>query len=377
MISSIDSIMYNLSILNERNEKVNYGLSTGESLQNGSDDSMKFDYILGIQNDTSMYSSIQEGINYSDTFSTASDSALAEIKTATESIIAEIIKANTDTTNQEGKESIALEIEGYKELLFSLANSQSNGEYLFSGINSDSQSFVMDDTTGQVSYQSDNSLKSVNVEENRYISQGVNGIDVFYYTNNSAEATDTFIFTSNEIIIDEDNNQWKLMDSDNDGVDDGLFLNGDISSSSMSFTTNADGSFTATNSTGNTLDIKHSIFDDLDDLTNALNLEDSSGNTITSDEASIILSDSLDKLNDAYDSQNTSHSLVGSRTNSIDTFSSIVQSKLTNLAILENEYASADLTALAVEAQALENTYTALYSTINRVNDLSLVKYLS
>lgn len=377
MISSIDSIMYNLNILNERNEKVNYGLSTGEALQYGSDDSMQFNYILGIQNDTSTYTAIQEGIDYSSAFSSSSDSALSEIKTATESIISEIIKANTATTSQEGRESIALEIEGYKELLFSLANTQSNDEYLFSGINSDTQSFTMDDVTGEISYESDNSLKSINVEENRYVSQGANGIDVFYYTDDNVENTDTFTFTSNEIIIDEDNNQWKLMDSDSDGVDDALFLNGDLSSSSMSFTTNADGSYTATNSTGTSLEVKHSIFDDLDELINALNLQDSSGNTITSDEASNILSDSSDKLNNAYDSQNIAHSLIGSRTNSIDTFSSIVQSKLSNLAILENEYAGADLTALAVDAQALENTYTALYSTINRVNDLSLVKYLS
>ena len=37
-------------------------------------------------------------------------------------------------------------------------------------------------------------------------------------------------------------------------------------------------------------------------------------------------------------------------------------------------YSAADLTALAIESQSLESTYTALYSTINKVNNLSLVK---
>ncbi len=377
MVSSIDSIMYNLNILNERNTKVNHGLSTGEALQNGSDDSLRFDYILDTQKDTSIYTSIQEGIDYTSSFSTSSDSTLAEIKTTTESILAQIIKANTDTTSDEGREVIATQIEDYKDLLFSLSNTQTNGEYLFSGTNSSTQSFVKDESTGEISYQSDNSTKSVNVEKNKYSSLGVNGLDAFYYTNNSVEISETFTFSSNEIIIDDEGNEWKLMDSNNDGIEDGVFLNGDITSSSISVTANSDGTLQASNTSSNTFEVKHSIFDDLDELTDALRLQDSQGNAISSDEASSILSDSIEKINDAYDSMNTAHSLVGTRINTIDTYSSIVQSKLTNLAVLENEYASADLTALAVEAQALENTYTALYSTINRVNDLSLVKYLS
>ena len=377
MINSIDSIMYNLNILNERNTKVNYGLSTGESLQYGSDDALKYDYILKIEQDTNIYTSIQDGINYSNSFSTSSDTALAEIKTTTESIISEIIKANTDTTSDSEREIISSQIQDYKELLFSLANSDYNDDYLFSGTNSTAQAFLMDDTTGKVSYESDNSIKSLNVEKNRYVSQGVNGIDVFYYTNNSVEDTESFTFLSSEKIIDEEGNEWKLLDSDNDGIEDGLFLNADITSSSISVTLNSDGEFEAVNSSGTMFDVKHSVFDDLDDVINALNLKDSSGNSISSDESSSIISNSLANINDAYDAQNIAHSLVGTRTNTIDTYSTIIQSKLTNLAILENEYASADLTSLAVEAQSLENTYTALYSTINRVNDLSLVKYLS
>lgn len=118
-------------------------------------------------------------------------------------------------------------------------------------------------------------------------------------------------------------------------------------------------------------------FDLLDDIVDALKLVDSDGNTISEDEASEILSAAQNKLNDAYDSINISHSLLGTRTNTIENYQSSIEAKLTNLMVLEEEYASADLTTLAVEAQSLENTYTALYSTINRVNSLSLVNYLN
>ena len=38
MVSSINTIMYNLELLNERNSKVTYGLRSNEALQEGSDD---------------------------------------------------------------------------------------------------------------------------------------------------------------------------------------------------------------------------------------------------------------------------------------------------------------------------------------------------
>ena len=40
MVNSISAIKYNLSILNERNSKVNTAMGTGEALEYGSDNSV-------------------------------------------------------------------------------------------------------------------------------------------------------------------------------------------------------------------------------------------------------------------------------------------------------------------------------------------------
>ena len=53
-----------------------------------------------------------------------------------------------------------------------------------------------------------------------------------------------------------------------------------------------------------------------------------------------------------------------------------ISSKLTQYNILSQEIGAADLTKVAVEAKALELTYTALYSTISKTNELSLVNFL-
>ncbi len=310
MVSSIDTIKYNLTLLNKRNEKVTYQMSSGEALQNGSDNSQQYNKILSINNNVSTYNSILERIQSSSSYNTTSDTTVSNMKTSMESIISLVQKAITDTTTSDTIESIANEIETEADTIFSLANTKVDGQYIFSGKSSDVQPFVKDATTGQISYVGSNDNKKVNVETNKYVSQGVTGSELLYYTD---EATSTHV----------------------------------------------------------------SIFDDLNEIANALKLQDSSGNTITQDEADTILSDALDKLNSAYDSINIAHSKLGTRTASIDNYESIVQTKITNFTVLQEEYASADLTSLAIESQALENTYTALYSTINKVNSLSLVQYLN
>ena len=310
MVSSIDTIKYNLSLLNKRNEKVTYQMSSGEALQNGSDNSQQYNKILTINDNVNTYNSILERIQSSSSYNVTSDSTIANMKSSMESIISLLQKAITDTTTDDTIESIKNEIETGKDTIFTLSNTKVDGQYLFSGKSTDVEPFVKDTTTGLISYVGSNNNKTVNVETNKYVSQGVTGSELLYYTD---ETTST----------------------------------------------------------------QASIFDDLNEVVNALKLQDSSGNTITQDQADTILSDALDKLNSAYDSMNIAHAKLGTRTSSIDNYEIIVQTKIANFTILQEEYVSADLTSLAIESQALENTYTALYSTINKVNNLSLVQYLN
>ena len=377
MVSSISTIKYNLSLLNQRNEKVTYQMSSGDALQYGSDNSQQYNQILSINNNVNSYSSILERIELSAAYNTTSDSAIASMKTKMESVESLVKEAITDTTSSDSKAIIADEIESYKNAIYSLANSNTSGQYLFSGNSSSTQAFQKDATTGKITYTATNDNKSVNVETGSYTTQGVNGIELLYYTNNTAQTGEDLTFDENEIILDKDGNQYKLMDTNSDGSYDGLYLDGDSSNTPLSITDNGDGSFTVNNSGTTALESKHSIFDDLDEIINALKQQDSSGNAITEDEADTLLSDALEKVGNIYDTISISHAKLGIRTASIENYEDIVQTKLTNFNILQENYSAADLTALAIESQSLESTYTALYSTINKVNNLSLVKYLN
>ena len=377
MVNSINTIMYNLSLLNKRNEKVTYGLSSNEALQYGSDDSSKYNQILSINNSVNSYSSILERIQSSTSFNTTSDTAVSSMKTSLESAKSLILQASTATTSNDGKASIANELESLKDTIFNLANSSVDNQYLFAGKSTSTTPFIKDETTGKISYVGTNDNKTINVEKNTYNKQGVNGVELLYYTNSTAQNGSDLTFGENELIYDANGNQYQMLDTNNDGNYDGLYLNGDTSNTPLSLTNNGDGTFTVNNTTGSSLESKRSIFDDLDDAINALNQKDSNGNSISEDEANEIISNSVDKFDDIYDVVNLAHANLGIRTASIDNYESIIQTKVTNYSVLQETIAAADLTALAVESQALENTYTALYSTINKVNNLSLVKYLS
>ena len=377
MVSSISTIKYNLSLLNQRNEKVTYQMSSGDALQYGSDNSQQYNQILSVNNSVKSYSSILERMKLSEAYNTTSDTAVASMKTKMESVESLVKKAITDTTSSDSKVTIADEIESYKNAIYSLANSNTSGQYLFSGNSSSTQAFQKDATTGKITYIATNDNKSVNVETGSYTTQGVNGIELLYYTNNTAQVGENLTFDENEIILDKDGNQYKLLDNDNDGSYDGLYLNSNNSNTPLSITDNGDGSYTVNNTGSTALQSKHSIFDDLDKIINALKQQDSSGNTITEDEATTLLSDALSTVTNAYDTMNITHAKLGTRTASIENYESIVQSKLTNFNLLQENYSAADLTALAIESQSLESTYTALYSTISKINNLSLVKYLN
>lgn len=377
MVSSINTIMYNLELLNKRNSKVTYQMSSGDALQNGSDNSKQYNQILSINNNVKSYSSILERIQQSNSYNTSSDTAVSSIKTQMESAQSLVLRALNGTVSSNDKSTIADEIESIKNTMYSLANTNVNGQYLFSGKSSTVQPFQKDETTGQISYVASNDNKTVNVETNNYATQGLNGIELLYYTNQTAQSGEDLTFDENEIILDKDGNQYKLLDTNNDNIFDGLYLNGDSSNTPLSVTDNGDGTFTTTNTGTSALESKHSIFDDLDEIINTLKQKDSNGNSITEDEANTLLSSYLKKIQTAYDTINVSHSKLGTRTSSIDDYESIVQAKLTNFNILQENYSGADLTALAIESKSLESTYTALYSTINKINNLSLVKYLS
>lgn len=379
MVSMTNQLLYQLEVVNKQNLEVNYQMSTGNEIQQGSDDSALYAEILNIEYEIDAYKGIETQLNQETIFNSNSDSSTAGIKTQMEIINSEVIKALNGGMDASSKASISQNIKGMQETIFNLANESSNDEYIFAGSATGEQPFVKA-ADGSVDYVGSLDNKQIMVDKNTYKDQGITGMDLLFYSSDVAPMGDDLVFGEDERIIDQEGNEWKFIDHDGDGnIDnDKLFINGDATGTSMNVTNNAATpiEYTVINTQATTLEAKTNYFDVLDEITNALEMKDKDGNTISEDDANAILSASLEKIEKAYDSTNTSHSNLGSKNKAFDNYSTTISAKITNYQVFYEETASTDLTEAAIKAQSLETTYSALYSTINRVNSLSLANYI-
>jgi len=125
---------------------------------------------------------------------------------------------------------------------------------------------------------------------------------------------------------------------------------------------------------GEQLAAKHNIFDDVDLIINAF--ETNTNDTSATGTGNVGLRETLALIDKSYDASNVAHSKLGGRNKIFELALNTVSSKLTHFNILSQEVGGADLGKVAMEAKALELTFTALYSTITKMNSLSLVNFI-
>jgi flagellar hook-associated protein 3 FlgL len=176
-------------------------------------------------------------------------------------------------------------------------------------------------------------------------------------------------FNKNGEVAKDDNNNTIEIPVTNDG------------NNPVKYTTNA------LTTDGLKLMAKHNIFDDINTVIKALELykddntalDDGVTNyvAITNDESSQIIRDHLDKLVSGFDAANTAHGAIGERNKAFEDAATRINSKLTHYNILLQDTGAADLAKLAMDMKALEMTYTSLYSTISKMNQLSLINFLN
>ncbi|MGE4460988.1 MAG: flagellar hook-associated protein FlgL [Arcobacter sp.] len=380
MINQTDQMMYRLNNLDTLQQKLNYQYA-GKKLEYGSDDSVLYSRIISVDDKVRVYEGIKTQVERTTVQNKTSDSSMAAIKKILESINAELIKANTDTTSEDGLKAIATNLSGMKENLLDLANTQVEGEYVFAGSDSSIKPFEVN-ADGSISYNGDNKLRRVTVEEGSYRERGINGFDVMMYSSATAYKNESLTFNESDRVLDQDGNEW-LLDNITDPANPILVkydVDGNQTTDTMPVTFNPTTNtyetpiFTAN---GTKFEAKTSIFTLIDNVVNSLNKVDSSGNPISISEAKDLISKGAEEIMKAYDGVNIAHADLGSKNKIFEVSLENLTSKITQYNVLSQELSASDYTEIALKAKALELTYTALYSTINKTNQLSLVNFLN
>ena len=458
---SLNSTTYRLGNLDNYQAKLNFQMG-GSKLQFGSDDSVTFGRLTHTEDKIKSEIGIKNQIERVNVLNLASDVALKTTKQNIEYIKSELIKANTSTTTSEGLDAIAKNIEKMKQNLFDLANTQTEGQYLFSGSDASVKPFSMDSVTGKVTYNGNDKLRSVIVEDGSYRNAGVNGLETFYYTADSALKNNLQTFVNGDILTDNSGNtfgltlfsapatvavppiptfpdepiMYEVTKTNVDGSTSQEFLpvryndNGDletvIPNEVLNFKvadrildqdgkewvfdnvantltkTNWDGSkvtlpvtkntdpdidadykVTMPTDNGTKFEAKRSMFDMLDDTIKSLRGLDDLGNPFVPSDATANyqfrregISKAVGEIDKVYNALVVSHADLGAKNNTFNVSHERVESKINQLKNLELELGSSNLTEVSIELKALEISYTALYSTINRTFELSLTNFL-
>ena len=373
---SLNSTTYRLGNLDKYQAKLNFQMG-GSKLQFGSDDSVTFGRLTHTEDKIKTQKGIVEQIERADVLNKTSDTAMKEVKLLLEKIKAqELIKANTSTTSIEGLEAIAGVIEGYKQNLFNLANTQTEGQYVFAGSDASVKPFSMD-AAGKVTYNGDSDLRKIAVDDGSYRERGINGIDAFFYVADSASKGATLTFKDGDRITDQDGKEWvfdnvanTLTKTNWDGSTQTLVVTPPVAPATE-YTT------TVPNTDGTKFEARRNMFDMLDEAISSLRGLDSAGNpTLTYEDRRAGISKAIDESTKAYDTAIIAHSELGAKNKTFEVSKERAEAKINQLSILEIELGSSNKSEVAVELKALEISYTALYSTINRTFELSLTNFL-
>ncbi len=406
MIDTSSSMLYYIGNLNTESQRISYQMATGENQELGSEDAMLHASLINIEDKLRVTESLKLQITKSNVMNEVADSSMEELKnilgTGTNSIQTDLLKGLNSGMQRSDMLALATNLRGMRENMIDLVNVRVDNEYVFAGSDSTEQTMTKDadfDLNGQIEFDGDGFLREIAVQPGSYRDRGITAYDVVFYTASKANAGETFTFSDGERIIDESGHEWKLNEAgtmlqqyDLNGVIYHPPVEEPITVTTPEVYPNADGQVTkATYSidvpaadAGRVFEAKHNYFDDLNVIINALegyrtgpDGQKDTAIELTDEEIRKTLSNGLELTSTQFDATNVGHGELGGRNAVFEVAYEKLVTQETHYNILLQETGGADMAKLAMESAALEMTYSALYSTISKMNSMSLVNFIN
>ena len=413
MIDLTNQMSYRIGSLDVQNQRISYQMSTGKKLENGSDNAVLYGQVVNIESNLRTYEGLKIQIEKTTAQNAVADSSINELKKVFDTMKVDLLKSLNSGMTRPDRLAVAKNVEGMRDNLLTLMNTQIDDEFIFAGSNTTIRTYEKDadfKINGQVEFKGNGHLRNIAVEPNVYRERGVTAYDVMMYNTDTTAVDDTISFTEHETVVDEYGNTWKLnaakdklvkykedgtvsqfVKPDGSLVDEYLVANSDGNTpakytSEPIATALATESISPKTASGLLLETKHNIFDDINIMINSLygystkQTDDATNGQkdVIIDDSSVrnILSNTLELVSRQFDATNISHAELGGRNRIFESSLERLSSKVTHYNILMQKTNGADMAKLAMESKSLELTYNALYSTVSKLNQLSLVNFL-
>ena len=155
-------------------------IATGKSLVRPSDDTSKLRSIEILKSQQRKIESYDKSINFLTDRYKLEDSILGSASDILIRLKNLAIQAANDTMATADRDIIAVEVKNLRDELVSLGNTRDvEGNFIFSGSKTETQPFVVDVATGDVSYAGDNRRLFAAVSESRTIQSNTDGTEIF------------------------------------------------------------------------------------------------------------------------------------------------------------------------------------------------------
>ena len=413
MIDLTNQMSYRISSLDVQSQRISYQMATGKKLENGSDNAVLYGKVVNIETNLRTYEGLQTQIEKTKAQNSVADGSINEVKHALDTIKIDLLKALNSGMTRSDRVAVAKNMDGMRENLIALMNTQIDDEFIFSGSDTTIKTYEKDKhfkVNGQVEFKGNGHLRNIAVEPNVYRQRGVTAYDVLMYNSDTTEVDSKISFTAQENVLDEYGNSWilnaaqdKLVKHKEDGtisqfvdasgnLHDEYMLVTDDGATPKNYTSEtiasalANGTISDRTESGLLLETKHNTFDDLNIMINALygystkQTDDATNGikdvVINDEEVRSRLSNVLGLMSEQFDATNIGHAELGGRNRIFDSSLEAINSRVTHFNILMQKTNGADMAKLAMESKSLELTYNALYSTVSKMNQLSLVNFL-
>jgi flagellar hook-associated protein 3 FlgL len=370
-------------------------VSSGKRVVNPSDDSVAASQAVNVSQASSVNDQYADARSSVSTALSSEESTLDSISDAIVSAKTLLIQAGDGTLSDADRESLATSLQSIYDTLVSLANStDSNGNYLFSGYQSETEPLI-EDADGNLIYQGSDSTVMQQVNATTTMSSGDTAATVFMSVSSSAgylaqagdDNTGTVTFDGPDITDTSDANYGTgfsltfAVDADGtatysvDGGDAVAYESGDtLQINGLSLTLEGQPSDGDSITVSAAADAEPNLFTTLQNIITALNtpVEDEA------DQAALAntLSTSSRQLDNALDNVLTVRTSVGSRMNEIDVLDTVGDSLSLSYATRLSNLTDADYTTSVSTYTALQVALQAAQQTFSSVQGMTLFDYI-
>lgn len=181
-----DTVTYNLTKVSNDMLRANQTVSSGKRINRLSDDPVGLVSVMNLRSSLEHIGQLQRNINMGNSWLTMGEKALSQMEDILTETKTLCIQMANDTQSAAERADAAVVVEGHLKQIYSLANTQVDGRYIFSGTKTDTAPYLLhegdpsdptDPTT--VTYQGNDTAFEVRIAKDMNVAVGQVGKAIF------------------------------------------------------------------------------------------------------------------------------------------------------------------------------------------------------